>query len=68
MATDFDLFLYNETSQKYVYASQSIRDNSEGFDILFQENGSYDIYAAWPKGNQGCGSSQEALGCAYWVQ
>ncbi len=57
VATDYDLFLYNEDTQTYVYSSQSFDDNTEGFDVTVPENGNYVVYRAWPAGAKGCGNS-----------
>src|SRR5690606_13339155 len=57
VGTDFDLFLYNASQQRYVYGSQSIADVEEGFDVtLWQEagDGEYEVIIAWPEGSSGC--------------
>jgi hypothetical protein len=47
--TDWDLFLYDQTTHKYLYSSQSNNDNNEGFDYPFGTSGTSDtivLYAA----------------------
>ncbi len=55
--TDYDLFLYNEDKQVYVYSSQSFDDNTEGFDVTLPDDGTCTVYYAWPEGAKGCGDS-----------
>jgi hypothetical protein len=57
VATDYDLFLYNEDTQTYVYSSQSFDDSTEGFDVVIPEGGRHTVYYAWPDGAPGCGGS-----------
>jgi hypothetical protein len=60
LAVDFDLFLRNSTTGKWVYGSQSINDNNEGFDVTIPSAwgaGGYQVYVAWPSGAVGCYSS-----------
>jgi hypothetical protein len=57
VATDYDLFLYNETTGTYVYSSQSFDDSTEGFDVTIPSDGLYTVYYAWPSGASGCGGS-----------
>jgi hypothetical protein len=57
VATDYDLFLYNEDTHTYVYSSQSFDDNTEGFDVTIPSDGLYTVYYAWPSGAAGCGGS-----------
>lgn len=68
---DFDLFLYNEDEGYYVYTSQSLDDNNEGFDVVIEEEGRHSLYLGWPKdGNTGlgCDGSTEALAYVYgWL-
>ncbi|MBK7578656.1 MAG: hypothetical protein IPI67_00485 [Myxococcales bacterium] len=52
--TDFDLYLYNVTTGQYVYGSQTLDDNNEGFDITFPSSGHYQIWLSWPTGLTGC--------------
>jgi hypothetical protein len=58
-AVDFDLFLFNTTSQTYVWASQSLDDNNEGIDYTIQsgEAGAYQLILAWPEGSESCEAS-----------
>lgn len=59
-AVDFDLFLYSASGSEYVWASQSLDDNNEGFDYTVQagEGGTYDVYVAWDKSTPGCDGTQ----------
>jgi hypothetical protein len=57
VATDYDLFLYNEDKAVYVYSSQSFDDSTEGFDVTVPEDGRYTVYYAWPDGSSGCSGS-----------
>jgi hypothetical protein len=68
VATDFDLFLLNRTTNSYVYASQSIDDNSEGFDVILPSDGDYEVLLEWPSGNAGCGGTKEPISWAFAVQ
>ncbi len=52
---DFDLFLNNTTTFKWVYGSQSIDNVSEGFDIIVPTAGVHEAWIRWPK--TGSGSS-----------
>ena len=62
VSVDFDLFLYSPTLG-YVWGSQSLDDNNEGFDYTIPagEGGRYQIILAWPDGSTGCetGSTTE---------
>jgi hypothetical protein len=67
VAVDFDVFLYHVDSQSYVWGSQSIFDNNEGFDFTVQEAGEYHVWLAWELGSKSCeGTSSERLGVALW--
>jgi hypothetical protein len=68
VATDFDVFLFNKTTKTYAYASQSVDDNSEGFDVRLPAGGDYDVILGWPKGNTGCGSTSEPIAWAFGLQ
>jgi hypothetical protein len=57
VATDYDLFLYNEDTGTYVYSSQSFDDSTEGFDVTIPSDGTYTVYYAWPEKTTGCGGS-----------
>ena len=62
VSVDFDLFLYSPTLG-YVWGSQSLDDNNEGFDYTIPagEGGRYQVILAWPDGSTGCetGSTTE---------
>jgi hypothetical protein len=66
VATDYDIFLWNADTHEYLYASQSVSDNTEGFDVTIPSGasasgrswaGKYVVYRAWPKGSGGCGDA-----------
>ncbi len=57
IATDFDLFLFDTESTLWVYGSQSVSDNSEGFDVKAPSTSKYAIYLRWPKGAKGCNNT-----------
>jgi hypothetical protein len=46
VATDIDIFLYNATTSSYLYGSQSVDDNTEGFDVTIPsgQGGVYTLY------------------------
>lgn len=44
---DFDLYLYNQSAGRYVFGSQSLDDNNEGFDVVVPEDGDYLVFLAW---------------------
>ena len=54
MGTDFDLFLWNEDTSTPFYASQTVDDSNEGFDVTLTEDGNYALYMAWPEDATGC--------------
>jgi hypothetical protein len=61
---DFDLFIWSPT-QGYVYSSQSVWDNTEGFDIDIAVADTYNLLVAWPAGATGCsGGTTEPLAWA----
>ena len=66
--TDFDLFLYNATLGKGLYASQTDDDVNEGFDITIPEGwaGDYDLIVVWPASSTGCGGV-ERTGTSWWI-
>lgn len=69
VAVDYDLFLYNATTKKYAFSSQSFFDNNEGFDVIVPDDGVYEIYVGKPDDSLGCiGASSEpyALWWGYW--
>jgi subtilisin family serine protease len=68
VATDFDLFLRNKSTGSYEYASQSVDDNGEGFDVTIDEPGDYEVILAWPKDNPGCGGPYEPLAYGWAIQ
>jgi hypothetical protein len=45
--SDFDLYLYNKSAGRYVFGSQSLDDNNEGFDVVVPEDGDYVVFLAW---------------------
>lgn len=55
VSVDFDLFLYNP-ALGYVWGSQSLDDNNEGFDYTVQpgEGGTYQVWLMWPREQQSC--------------
>jgi len=55
VSVDFDLFLYNP-ALGYVWGSQSLDDNNEGFDYTVQagEGGTYQVWLTWPRDQQSC--------------
>ena len=60
MKADLELFLFNATTKTYVYGSQSIHDNNEGFDVTISASdggGSYIVMLAWPDGARDCSSA-----------
>ena len=61
VGTDFDLFLYKAKpgSEDYVWASQSLDDNNEGFQYTVQagEEGPFQIILMWDD-DSGCDGSQ----------
>lgn len=67
---DFDLFLYNQSTNTYVWGSQSLDDNNEGFDFLLNSSGTYVLILAWrTKVGEGyCGSetSEPVAWAARW--
>jgi hypothetical protein len=69
IATDFDLFLFNATYQKYIWASQSIDDNNEGFDFTLQDgqDGDIQLIVAWPNEEpQTCEGAELEPGAWAW--
>lgn len=63
IGVDFDLFLFDDTHNSYVYSSQSNDDNREGFDVELPSDSHYQIWASWPQGNHGCDNDDlEAIG------
>ena len=66
--TDLDLFLYNTDARLYVWASQSVHDNNEGFDFKVATSGNYKLILTAPAGVKACdGSALEAYGFAYTI-
>jgi hypothetical protein len=59
IGVDFDVFLYNATQKRYLYASQSNDDNNEGFDIIVPPNGAgdYVVYVTHMNDAKGCSDS-----------
>ena len=66
---DFDLFLNNTSTQKWVYGSQSIDDVSEGFDIIVPTAGVHETWIRWPKTGNGsnCANSPTENYAFAWV-
>ncbi|MEM1030996.1 MAG: S8 family serine peptidase [Myxococcota bacterium] len=68
IAVDFDLLLRRVRSDgtgEYVWGSQSIFDNNEGFDYTVPagEEGTYEVWVTWPEGSTSCeGTSTEPTG------
>lgn len=60
IAVDFDLLLRrvlaDGSGAQYVWASQSIFDNNEGFDytVAADEDGIYEVWVVWPEGSISC--------------
>ncbi len=57
VSVDFDLFLYrNGENPEYVWASQSLDDNTEGFDYTIPSGGDddYSLIVMWPEGAENC--------------
>ncbi len=57
-AVDIDLFLVNADTGWIAYASQSVDDVNEGFDVTLPEGperGHYELWIAWPEGSEACG-------------
>ena len=60
VSVDLDLFLYRKPSGgsggSYVWASQSLDDNNEGFDYTIPagEGGEYSLIRMWPHGATNC--------------
>ncbi|MBL8743639.1 MAG: S8 family serine peptidase, partial [Myxococcales bacterium] len=67
--TDFDLFFYNSTIGKGLYASQSDDDVNEGFDLIIPEgwDGDYELLLVWPDGSTGCDGG-ERTATAHWIK
>jgi hypothetical protein len=65
---DLDLFLLAGNSGNYIYGSQSVDDNNEGFDVRISEEdgaGRYRVVYSRPAAvDESCGSSTLALGWA----
>ena len=63
---DIDLFLLKVSgTPTYIYGSQSIDDNNEGFDLLVPEEGTYKVVFTRPASvTQSCGSENILLGWA----
>ncbi len=47
VAVDYDLFLYNKTTGKFVAASQSLDDNNEGYDHVISGSDGDGDYETW---------------------
>ncbi len=57
VSVDFDLFLYRKDGGgSYVWASQSLDDNTEGFDYTVPEGegGEYSLIMMWPLNSENC--------------
>jgi hypothetical protein len=56
VAVDFDLFLYRQNTQHYVWGSQSVYDNNEGFDYTVGagQAGVYEVLVSWPADDRSC--------------
>ncbi|MEZ4223014.1 MAG: S8/S53 family peptidase [Polyangiaceae bacterium] len=69
VAIDFDLFLFNNSTNEYYWASQSLDDNNEGFDYTLQggEGGDISIILAWPDGAQSCEGNTVDAGALSWL-
>jgi hypothetical protein len=57
IATDIDIVLVNTTLSIPVYASQSVTDNVEGFDIHVPWEGKYELYWTSFEGATACGGT-----------
>jgi hypothetical protein len=54
VATDIDVVLVNLSSSTPVYASQSVTDSVEGFDVIVPSTGKYALMWTNPEGAKGC--------------
>jgi hypothetical protein len=54
VGVDYDLFLYNATTETYVWGSQSLHDVNEGFDFTIQTEGTYELWISWLDGDRSC--------------
>jgi hypothetical protein len=48
VGVDFDLFLFNKTTSEFVYGSQSLDDNNEGFHVRIDKDGVHEVWVGWP--------------------
>ena len=69
VSVDYDLFLYNETTDQYLWASQSMDDNNEGLDYILQagEGGTIQLIVAWPDGAVSCEGVQYDPVAFSWI-
>jgi hypothetical protein len=67
VAVDLDLFLFSET-YGYVWASQSLDDNNEGFDYTIPagEGDTYSLMMAWPDGSATCEEAETEPAVYAW--
>ncbi len=53
VVTDYDLFLLKD--QTVIDGSQTVTDNTEGFDVnIVSGSGNYSVWIAWPQGTPTC--------------
>ncbi len=66
--TDFDIFLFNRNRGSYLFSSQSVFDNNEGFQVSIPDgwDGNYDVYLSWPKASTGCNAAGIEAVSAMW--
>ena len=58
---DFDLYLYDKTNARYVFGSQSVDDNNEGFDVVVPSAGDYQVMVAWDQELRKCGTNVDLV-------
>lgn len=62
---DLDLYLYNSSTSAYIYGSQSLHDNNEGFDVIISDedgNGDYQLLISRPEDQKShCGDKNMVL-------
>ena len=63
VSVDFDLFL-RRVDDGYVWGSQSLDDNNEGFDYTVPQNagGKYEVWVMWPEGELSCEGTETIEG------
>lgn len=61
--TDFDLWLYNHTTNSWVTdaRSTSYDDNNEGFEFKVTSNGTYEPIVVWKSGQAQCDNGPERI-------